>query len=96
MPVLECLLVDVDLLDPVGVVHLRIDLALSAYIGVDASEVGGAPHLVGVELVWAPELVPVPRARIVHAVKQRVSRLETKLAVEIVPVSIAHKVEPIV
>ena len=96
MTVLKSLFFCVDFVDPLCIVHLCVDLSLSAEVRVDASEVGGAPHLVGVELVGAPELVPVARARIVHAVEQRVPRLEAKLAIEVVTMSISHEVEAIV
>ena len=63
---------------------------------MNAPEVRRAPHLVGVELVGAPELITIASGGIVDTVKERISSLEAKLAVEVVPVRVAHKVEAIV
>ncbi len=83
--------------DPVHtllLVHHLFHLLYSALVGVDASEVRGAPHLVGVELVGAAELVAV--VLLVHAVKELVLRLEAELAVELVGVEVAQQVELVV
>ena len=38
----------IDLLNPLWVVHLFINLLLSSYARVDSSEVGRTPHLISV------------------------------------------------
>ena len=54
-------------------VHLVIPIGLSLANGVNAPEVSWAPHLVGIQLVWALELVA---ALLLSALKEYVTRLE--------------------
>lgn len=90
---LDCLLADVDLFDPLGIVDLRVDLLLAAALRLDPAEIGRAPHLVGVELVGALVLVAIGVR--VHAVVEGVSRLETQFPIEVVPVEVSHEEEAI-
>ena len=77
MALLKCLFVNVDLLEPLAIsIDLLVDLGLPAALAVAAAELWGAPHLVGVELVGAAELVSVTSCLVVNAVKQRVACLE--------------------
>ena len=56
---INVLLVSIDLVNELLIVHLLIEVCLSLLDGVHPSEVIWAPHLVGVELVWASEFVSV-------------------------------------
>ena len=96
VPGLESLLINVHALNEIVSIELSVDLLLASLRGVDASEVGGTPHLVGVELVGAAVLVAVASRRIVYAVEEGVTRLEAELAVEVVPMEIAHEEEAVV
>lgn len=60
-------------------VHVLLSDLLSSDLRVNGSEVGRAPHLVGVQLVGAPELVAV--FLLVHAVKEGVAGFETQFLV---------------
>lgn len=93
---LDGLLVDVDALDPVLVVHLRVEAVLPALLRVESPEVDGTPHLVRVQLVGAPVFVPVSHIRVVHAIEQGVARLETEFSVKIVPVGVPQQRKAIV
>ncbi len=88
------LFLSVDPVHTLLIVHHLFYLLYSAFMGVDASEVRRAPHLVGVELVGAAELVAV--VLLVHAVEELVLGLEAELAVELVGVEVAQKVELVV
>ena len=55
----EILLIGIDLINQLLIVNLGIKIGLSLLDGVHPSEVIGAPHLVGVQLIRASELVPV-------------------------------------
>lgn len=63
---------------------------------MDAAEVGGAPHLVGVELVGAAVLVAGADVRVIDALEEGVTGLEAKLAVEVVAVLVSHHGEAVV
>lgn len=94
---LECLFLDVDSLDPVLIwVHLCIHFLLESHLRVSPSEIGGTPHLVCVELVWASVLVAVAHGLIVHAVEKGVACLETELAVEVVAMRVTHEEEAVI
>jgi len=56
---IKILLVSIDLVNELLIVHLFIEVGLSLLDGVHPSEVIWAPHLVGVELIWASEFVSV-------------------------------------
>ena len=93
---LDGLLSDVDAFNPVRIVELRIDLILSSVLRMNASEIRGAPHLIGVELIGAFVLVPIAGWRIINAIEEAVTGLETKLAVELGTMEVSHKEEPVV
>lgn len=96
MATLDCLLVNIDLLNPVFIIDLTVNLLLSSLLGVSAAELGRAPHFVGVELVGAAVLVAVASGWVVDAVEKGVAGLEAQLAVEVVPVEVPHEMESIV
>lgn len=96
MTLLGSLFVNVHLLDPLSIIHVLINLALSTQVGVNASEVGRAPHFVGIELVGASKLISISSGRIVYTVEEGISCLEAELAIEVVTMGVPHEVEAIV
>lgn len=90
----DCLLLSIDLGEPLNIIYLVVDLLLSPLLRVDFPEVRGTPHLVGVELVGAAVLVAV--LLLVHAVEKCIARLEAELVVEDVGLGMAHQCKPLV
>ena len=75
----RCLFISINLVDPLLCIDHSIHLLLFPLVRVHLSEIDWAPHLISVDLVRAPELVPV--VSLVHALEEGVARLETELAV---------------
>ena len=76
---INVLLVSIDLVNELLIVHLLIEVCLSLLDGVHPSEVIWAPHLVGIQLIRAAELVSIFSA--IYASHQGVLRLEAQLLV---------------
>ena len=93
MAALKFLLAEVDLLEPLGIIDLRVDLLLATAIRMHSADIGRAPHLVGVELIGSLVLMAIGVR--VHTVVEGVSGLEAKFPGEVVPVEVSHEEEAI-
>jgi len=91
---LDCLFVLVDPSDSLWVVNLLVQLLEPSLVGVHSPEVRRAPHLIGVKLVRASELIAIFLR--VHAVKKTVPCLETEFSVELISMEVSDQVKFIV
>ena len=93
MAALEFLLTEIHLLDPLGIIDLRIDLLLATAIRLHPADIGRAPHLVGIELIGLLVLMAIDVR--VQKVVEGVSGLEAKFPGEVLLVEVSHEEEAI-
>ena len=90
----DSLMLLVDLINPFLRVHFTLPVLLSSHIGVSCSEIRWAPHLIGVELIWASVLIAVILG--VHAIVEGISGFEAQFLVPGVAVEVPQKHQSVV
>ena len=81
----------VDRVDPLAIVHLLVSLVHITLVRVNASELGGAPHLVSVELVRASQLVAVGLT--INTVVEGVTSFKAQFLVPALLLVVSHSEE---
>lgn len=91
MATFHSLFVDVNPIYPFLIIHFRVNEVFPPHLRVDSAEISRTPHLIGVELIRAAELISISSAFIIYTVVKGVTCLEANLSVEIIPVEITDE-----